>query len=376
MNEKTKILVVDDTADTRLLLKTFLEDDYSVTEADSGEACLAQIEQQIPDLILLDVDMPGMSGYDVCKHLRKQKSTEHLPIIFVSSLDSTEERLTGFEVGADEYIIKPIEPEKLISKVQFCLYHKQDMASAKTEAADAMHIAMEAMTVSSELGQIVQFIKDIESYATAEDVGQSILDIGKEFGLNAAVRVKTDKFILAGCEQGSMEDKVLERFTHHSERILSVGIHTIIRNDLIELLIKNMPLDDENRYGRLKDHLAVLLDIANGHLETLEARNAVAKHRKEFLDQIISVAEEQIEKTSQRLHEHHEKSQKIMQSMIIKLEAMLFGLGLEEDQENRLVQLGDETSLKLEEVEGSTEALSTDLGVVLESLYDFLEAEK
>jgi len=100
MSQQTQILVVDDTTDTRMLLKALLEDDYTVTEADSGKACLAQIEKQVPDLLLLDVNMPGMSGYEVCEHLRKQKNTEHLPIIFVSALDSTEERLAGFEVIA------------------------------------------------------------------------------------------------------------------------------------------------------------------------------------------------------------------------------------------------------------------------------------
>ena len=113
MNQAARILVVDDTAVSRLMLRGILEDKYDVSEAESGEECLAIIDVSIPDLVLLDVDMPGMSGFEVCVALRREIVTAHLPIIFVSGLDTVEERLTGYEAGADEYITKPAEPEEL-----------------------------------------------------------------------------------------------------------------------------------------------------------------------------------------------------------------------------------------------------------------------
>lgn len=375
MNPKARILVVDDAADNRLLLKMLLEDDYDVIEADSGESCLSQVNQQLPDLILLDITMPGMSGYEVCVHLRKQKETEHLPIIFVSALVGAEQRLEGFEAGADDYLTKPVDAESLFSKISACLTRQQSLVAAQSDASEAMRIAMEAMTTSSELGQIVQFVKNVQTITTPQEVGEAIQTIAKEFCLSTSVMVTSGAPHFVGCTADSIEAKVLKQVSNSSERMVSIGIRTIIRNEHVTLLIKNMPLDDENRCGRLKDHLAVLMDIANGHLITLEAQESAAKQRKHFLGQVIRIAEEQTKKTSGKLHEHHNTTQTIIEGMISSLESMLFGLGLDDDQEKKLMQLANHTSLQLQEASRATEDLDKELGVVVESLYEFMQQE-
>lgn len=375
MSKQAQIMIVDDAADNRLVLEMMLDDDYDLIEADSGEACLAAIEKNMPDLVLLDVTMPGMSGFEVCVHLRKQTDTQHLPIIFVSGLDSIQDRLEGFEAGADDYLTKPVDAEALHKKITACLEHQQKVTAAKNEASDAMHIAMEAMTTSSELGQIVQFVKNVQSIKTPFSVGEAIQSIAREFSLNTSVMVTTTRKEFVGCKPDSIEAKVLEEVSKTTERMVSIGIRTIIRNDHVTLLIKDMPLDDENRCGRLKDHLAVLMDIANGHLVTLEAQSAVTQQRKDFIKRIITIAEKQTKQTSQKMHAHQEKSQSIMTGMVNTLESMLFGLGLDDDQERKLMELADKTSIQLQESSRSTSDLDADLGVIVESLYDFMQQE-
>lgn len=371
MKERPKILIVDDTAVSRVMLKGILEDEYEISEADSGEACLVSVKEIIPDLLLLDVDMPGISGYEVCVLLRKEAATAHLPIIFVSGLDTVEERLTGFEAGADDYIIKPAEPEALHEKVNLCLSHHRKMNTAQESASEAMAIAMEAMTVSSELGQIVQFIKDVQSIELAEDVGLAMNNILLNFGMHAVSRVDTGSISFVGCQKDSIEAELLTRFSYHNERILSVGIRTIIRDPHIVLLIKDMPLDDEKRCGRLRDHLAVLMDIADVQLANLTARAKMLEQRQIIFTQVISMTEKQIKQTSERLITHEEYSQGLMRGMLIDLEGMLFSLGLEEDQEKKLMSLADETSTKLEASQGQNELVNKELGSILEGLYKF-----
>lgn len=271
MRKNINILVVDDTADCRLMLRAMLENDYCVAEVDSGDMCLVEVSKTMPDLILLDVDMPGISGFEACVQLRKEYPSESLPIIFVSGLDSYEERLAGYEAGADDYIIKPVEPEILFAKVANCLKQRQKMSAAKASATEAVSIAMEAMTVSSELGQVVQFIKDVQSIKNAEEVGCAMSNILSSFGMNSVARVDTGSIAYIGCDEESIEAKVLSRFVVHNERILSVGIRTVIRDPHIVLLIKDMPLDDEKRCGRFRDHLAVLMDIADAQLANINS---------------------------------------------------------------------------------------------------------
>ena len=370
MSQQPTLLIVDDTADNRLLLNMLLSDDYEIIEADSGKRCLELVEESIPDLILLDVKMPEMDGYEVCSKLRQQKETETLPIIFVSALDSTEERLAGYEVGCDEYVIKPVDEEALMEKVAFALERQQEISNAKAAAAQATAIAMEAMTSGSELGQIIEFIKKSQELDSVARVGEELTAIAKQFGLNISGRFMVGGDLYIGCDEGSVEARLLDNFAHSKTKIVNVGIRTIISTELAVILIKDMPLDDENRYGRIKDHLAVLVDIANSFLLGLQAQLSMADQRKDFLAQVIGLSENQIKLTSASIHKHNGSIQETMQSMLQDLEKMLFGLGLDEDQEKKLMDLADNASLQLQIANDSSAELDAELGTILEALYN------
>lgn len=130
MSNKT-IMVVDDVESNRVLLKMILEDDFNIVECASGQECLDQVAKEVPDIVLLDVNMPGMTGYEVCTELRKHKESSAVPIIFVSAMDNVEERLAGFEAGGNEYITKPIDPERVLERVTYFLEHQAETNKAK-----------------------------------------------------------------------------------------------------------------------------------------------------------------------------------------------------------------------------------------------------
>ncbi len=375
MSEQKKILIVDDSKENRLLLTMLLEDDYSIIEADSGEKCLSLIEEAIPDLLLLDVSMPGMSGYQVCEKLRKKKNTQDLPIIFVSGMDNPEERLAGFEAGGDEYVIKPVDGQDLLNKVQSHLQKHQERHLLHENANNAMKVAMEAMTVSSELGQIIGFVKDGQKFTSRTEVGEAMLLIAREFQLSASIMIISETHEFFGCEKDSTEAKFLEKVVNSRERMMMLGIRFVIHDQYIVMLIKELPQDDDNRTGRLKDHLAVLMDIANGHLINMAVRSAQKKQRREFLTEIISIVEKQIKLTSEQINQYSHNSESVMRKMLTDLEEMLFSLGLEEDQEKKLMSLADQTSDELHELNVANKNLDEELGLVLDSLYNFLAME-
>ncbi len=124
MQKKAKVLIVDDSLENRLLLNILLEDDYTVMAADSGEACLNLVNLDRPELILLDINMPGLNGYQVCKKLKSNSVFEDIPIIFISGSDGQEERQNGFNAGGDDYITKPIDPKELTTKIDDWLAKK------------------------------------------------------------------------------------------------------------------------------------------------------------------------------------------------------------------------------------------------------------
>lgn len=368
----TTIMIVDDAADNRVLHRMLLEDQYTVVEAESGEDCLKQIENDVPDLMLLDVNMDGISGYDVCAKLRKQEETANLPIIFVSAMDKPEERLHGYEVGADDYIAKPIDGPKLLERVNLNLASHHEIVSAQQQAKDSMNVALEAMTYSGEIGQLLDVVKESQDIHTFEGIGKKICAAVKDFGLEACCYINGAENPFSNCAPDSLEAKVLEKARAMKDRVAHIGVRTIVKSDQITLLIKNMPVDDESRYGRIKDHLAVLVSICDGRILALQARQDVAQQRSKVLGKVIIVTEEKLKNFNEKIIRHDDEVRDIMSNMIAELESKLFSLGLDEDQEATLMDLAYGATEKLEKSRESTKELEKELGVVLEGLYEIL----
>ncbi len=113
-----RILVVDDLTDNLFLLQTILEaEGYNVDTADSGSSALVKVENSPPDLILMDVMMPDMSGYEVTQQIRQNRNLPFMPILLVTAYDETD-AIQGLAMGANDFIRKPIEFDKLLSRIE------------------------------------------------------------------------------------------------------------------------------------------------------------------------------------------------------------------------------------------------------------------
>ena len=123
-----KILVVDDVVSNVLLLKILLTNEkFQVLTANNGTSCIEMAKSQHPDLILLDVMMPDISGFDTAVILKKEAATADIPIIFLTALNSPSDLVHGFQVGANDFLTKPFNKEELIMRVM----HQISLVAAK-----------------------------------------------------------------------------------------------------------------------------------------------------------------------------------------------------------------------------------------------------
>lgn len=128
MEHQEKILIVDDVVENIQILSTVLRDEYAIYFAKNGEAALQLARTKLPDLILLDIIMPEMDGYEVCCKLQDDPKTSNIPVIFVSAKGEVLDETRGFEVGAVDYIIKPISAPVVQARVKTHLRLRQMVA--------------------------------------------------------------------------------------------------------------------------------------------------------------------------------------------------------------------------------------------------------
>lgn len=131
-----KILIVDDEPNNLQVLRAILKDHYSLIFAPNGEKALEAANKHQPDLVLLDIMMPGMNGYEVCQHLKKNSNTESIPVIFVTAMSEVEDEAQGFDVGAVDYIQKPVSGPIVLRRVQthLSLVRAKELEESQLEA--------------------------------------------------------------------------------------------------------------------------------------------------------------------------------------------------------------------------------------------------
>lgn len=126
MSNRFKILAVDDDLANLNIITEILSDEYQIEVAENGEIALRKADKFVPDLILLDIMMPGIDGYEACKKLRANSKLSNTKILFLSAKELLEDRLQGYSVGADDYITKPFDEEELIAKIKVFLRLKNE----------------------------------------------------------------------------------------------------------------------------------------------------------------------------------------------------------------------------------------------------------
>lgn len=159
MDSSMKILVVDDEERIRRLLKMYLErENYIIDEADNGNDALTKALENDYHLILLDLMMPGKDGIEVCRELRETKAT---PVIMLTAKGEEVNRVQGFEVGTDDYIVKPFSPREVVLRVKALLRRSSSMNYIQTETTTKDVIVFTHLTIDNDAHRVLADGKEV-----------------------------------------------------------------------------------------------------------------------------------------------------------------------------------------------------------------------
>ena len=216
---KPTILIVDDSSANLSLLFGLLHEWYTVKAVNHGAKALAMVSQEEPDLILLDIVMPDISGYEVCRELKSNPRTQHIPVIFLTSKNEVENEEQGMALGAVDYITRPISPEILLSRLRA---HLVDASHARTMRVNNEYLEFEVAKRARDMAALQEVtILALASLAEVRDV---------ETGNHLR---RTQNYI-----------RTLARHLRDHPRFSS-----FLNNSVIDMLFKCAPLHDIGKVG-------------------------------------------------------------------------------------------------------------------------------
>ncbi|MDH3972942.1 MAG: response regulator [Deltaproteobacteria bacterium] len=272
LKEEADIIVVDDTpSDLHTLIDMLREEGYHVRGAVNGELALQAVKQKLPDLILLDIRMPDCNGFEVCRVLKADERSRHVPVIFVTILEDLKDRLLGFEVGAVDYIPKPIHQEEVVARVNAHLTIHFLQKQLKKTNADLEQIVADRTKALTETNEALK--SEIEERKKAEEEVTNAL--GEKNALLREVfhRTKNNMQVICGMlelQSQFIDDDILSNILKKTEsRIMSMAlVHDMLYKSkslfLIELgqFIRELSINMQERYSSLNNNISFHFDLS------------------------------------------------------------------------------------------------------------------
>lgn len=303
----------------------------------SVEECHQHILASPPDLLLLDISLPGMDGYSYCRQLKADPQTRDIPVLFISSLDTLEERIAGYDAGAEDFLVKPVEPAELLRKVQVSLQVHEEKHRLKSQMAEAEALTSMVLASMDETGVVLQFMSKLIGWDNEADIAQDFLELLHSYRLDGAVQTRVGERSHTVGETGPNRSLEISIINH----VRSMGRIFEFRNragynyDRVTILINNMPLDDPNLCGRLRDNLAIAAQGADARLAAIETSEARRRSQSALMTTLKS-----LQGTLSEFQEIHRNDRRRSSELAFEIERDLqksfVHLGLSVNQERYL----------------------------------------
>lgn len=375
MGTDLRVFVVDDDSLILDILRSTLEGKCQLHTFGSAAACLAALADSKPDLILLDISMPEMDGYTLCRRLKDDWDTQDIPIVFISAHDDHETRLLCYEAGGEDLIEKPFDPAELLGKLTVAGRIIAEKAALREQAGYAQKTAMAAMVSMGELGVVLQFLSKSFACASPNELASALLDAMQQYDLQAAVQMRLGDEVLTVSHNGHnlpLEVSVLNH-VRESGRIFQFRSRCVFNYGHVTLMVNNMPLDDVERSGRIRDNGALLAEGADARLRAIEAES-LAIRRRAGIEGALPRLYSTLDGVQTNYRRNCFELTQVMIDFQEDLTKAFVHLGLMERQEELLAGMANQFMLRVVgtqdaslEIVGKLEALADDLKVLLKN---------
>ncbi len=348
MDVSLRVFVVDDDPIILEILSGTMAGVCQLETFSSAESCLNRLADLKPDLFLLDVSMPVMDGYELCRRLKDDWETQDIPVLFVSANDDSDTRLLCYEAGGDDFIQKPFEHAELLGKLKVAGRILADKKALREQAGYAQRTAMAAMVSMGELGVVLQFLSKSFACTNVDELAAAVIDAMQQYDLQAAVQMRLGDETFSLSPNGRnvpLEVSVLNH-VRESGRIFQFKSRCVFNYGRVTLMVNNMPLEDADRCGRIRDNGALLAEGADARLRAIEAE-LLASQRRAGIEAALPRLYSTLDDVQGNYRRNCFELTQVMIDFQESLTKAFIHLGLMERQEEQLSNMANEFMLRM-----------------------------
>lgn len=331
--QQKRILIVDDDDFMAILLDGIIGEIYQIEHCRDGEAGVAMAQGMLPNLILMDVEMPVMDGYEACRRIRQIPAISAVPIVFLSAHVETPDRLAGYEAGGDDYLTKPCEPDELRRKIEIILRNQERNLTLVHQGSQRPTEAWQ--------GEHAALINGLQELAGCLDFGAlaaCLLNAAEALQVEVSLQLRDASGALSRNREGicsPLEESILGNLASVGEPVMTLGGRLALNASRVTLIARNMPRDDVDRYARIQQALQSLVQAVDQHMMVLEVGSeAVARGDK--LLRILRRNTELLGSIEVSYREQRQASGEILSELVEEIENSFIHLGLTDNQERFL----------------------------------------
>ena len=343
---RAKILIADDDELTLEMLDAALQDHYDVCTVTGGRPAVENIQQDTFDLVLLDVDMPEMDGYEACESIKGQ--FPDLPVIFLSARVNIDERLRGYRVGADDYLTKPFDVAELTAKIERAVEQRARHQALNGQFEEAMNTVLSTADMYGEVGLVLEFQRQLSSCHSYPELANTFFSSLERLGFDGCLRLSGRQGVLsrtARAECSALENSILDHIeVKNGTSIQPVGTdNTSYKYGNVIMLVRKLPQapdpshyssEEIDRLARARDNVALMAEGLLARLQSLDVESEKAD--LEHTQRLVDLTRDTLVDISAQQHAIRVQLGQILQHMHAEVEESFIHLGLSETQEETL----------------------------------------
>jgi DNA-binding response OmpR family regulator len=291
MTQGISLYAVDDDPMVLTVVRGIAEPIACVECFDSAEACQERLAAAPPDLLLLDISLPGMDGYSYCRQLKNDSVTMGIPVIFVSANDGIDDRLAGYDAGAEDFIVKPFNPHELLRKIRVAGRIRADKHKLIEQMAAAEQLTSLVLASMDESSIVLQFMSKLIGWETEAEIAAGLLELMQRYRLTGAVQTRVGPRAYTLSPEGAnlpLEVSILNH-VRTMERIFEFRNRAVYNFERVTVMVANMPLADGDQCGRIRDNLAIAAQGAEARLAALETAEARVRSQGSLMTALKSL---------------------------------------------------------------------------------------